>query len=172
MTTPDEPALSAEDHERLAELEQQLAEWRRRALDALPAHARALGPLLRRSVRTGRTNALARWCKRQNIRVRRRDLLALRDYLITRHLALRDLEPDARARLRDKALEREDLSLATPDYLGGIRAGDDLRCRDCHWFVEAPKDDDPVDMNDGKSCVELGTKGADRACAGFTRRAP
>ncbi len=83
---------------------------------------------------------------------------------------LKDLEPEARARLRAHTLASEDASCMTDDYRAGLERGRDLRCRDCRWFVKAPTDCDLNDPNAMKSCVELGTKGADAACFGF--RAP
>jgi len=92
---------------------------------------------------------------------------AFRDYIITRRIDLKDLEPEARVRLRQTTLEAnpDDLKDATGDYLAGKAGGVDLRCRLCGWFVKAPNDGEG-DSQD-KSCVALGTKGADAACPGF-----
>jgi hypothetical protein len=153
----------------LTNLERAIAVWREDALRRLPAHVRALGAILRRSVRTGRTNALGRWCRKHGFAIARKDLSRLRDYLITQMIDLKELEPDARARLRLDTLGAEDPSSMTPDYRDGIARGRNLRCRDCRWFVKAPRDGDVRDPDSTKSCVELGTKGADRACFGFER---
>ena len=75
------------------------------------------------------------------------------------------MEPEARSRLRLLTLDNDDMEKATTDYRDGSLSGADLRCRDCCWFVTAPNDDDGDDHD--KSCVELGTKGADKACVGF-----
>jgi hypothetical protein len=150
-------------------LERQMAEWRQAALAGLPSHLRSLAKLVRRSVATGRLNALDRWCKRRGLVVRRSRLRAFRDYLITRLLELKDLEPAARARLRRDALATEDERQMTDDYRRGVQAGDDLRCRDCRYFVTAPSDGDRTDASADKPRVALGTKGADLACFGFTR---
>lgn len=80
---------------------------------------------------------------------------------------LKDLEPDARARLRARTLAGDDASRMTDDYRAGLERGADLRCRDCRWFVQAPNDGDSADVDQTKSCVALGTKGADAACFGF-----
>lgn len=57
----------------------------------------------------------------------------------------------------------------TDDYRLSRARGEDLRCRECVHFITAPNDCDPHDANASKSCVELGTKGADQACVGFKR---
>lgn len=83
---------------------------------------------------------------------------------------LKDLEPDARARLRARTLASDDASQMTDDYRAGLERRSDLRCRDCQWFVQAPNDGDLTNVDQSKSCVELGTKGADVACFGFQLR--
>jgi hypothetical protein len=92
---------------------------------------------------------------------------AFRDFIITQRIDLKDLEPAARARLRQTTLETnsDDLKDATSDYLCGKSGGIDLRCRHCEWFVKAPNDGDGD--NHDKTCVALGTKGTDEACPGF-----
>lgn len=154
---------------RLTNLEEQIAAWRADALKRLPPHTQALGRILRTSVRTHRLNAFARWCRRRGFAISRPALAMFRDFLITQHVGLKDLEPEARARLRAPWLAGEREQHQTADYAEGIAAGADLRCRDCAWFVHAPRDGDAADPHTDQSCVELGTKGADRACYGFTR---
>src|SRR6266542_5141350 len=163
---PDPQTVHAVDG---VDLEEQVAKWRRSAVASQPPHVRALGRIVRRSVETERLNALDRWCKRRGLRVPRRQLRPLRDFLVTRLLELKDLEPDARARLRNHRLLRQDEGRMTEDYRQGMAAGEDLRCRGCRYFVTAPHEDDPSDTSDSQSCVALGTKGADRACFGFVR---
>lgn len=151
------------------DFERQIAEWRCSAIDSLPPRIRKLSAIVRRSVATGRLGALRRWCKQNGLRVSRHQLRAFRDFLATRLLNLADLEPAARARLRTAALRGQDLVQMTDDYRQDSARGEDLRCRDCRYFVTAPGDSDPRDPNHAKSCVELGTKGADQACVGFVR---
>src|SRR5579871_4554718 len=162
-----DPARSEAMH--VVDFDQQVAEWREAALKQLPAHVRALGPILRRSVRTHRFVALERCCKRHGFTIERRRLPLFRDFLITQRLDLKDLEPDARARLRLHYLGSQDKSCMTADYRDAARAGDAPLCRDCCFFITPPNDADPSDPNATKSCVELRTKGSDVACFGFTR---
>jgi hypothetical protein len=165
-----DPAQSNRPSESLpVDLEQQIAQWRLSVQASMPAHVRALARVVRRSVETGRLNALDRWCKKRGLRLKRRQLRPFADFLITRLLELKDLEPDARARLRRDALMRQDASRTTEDYRRGFAAGEDLRCRDCRYFVTAPNEGDSTDASDSQSCVALGTKGADQACVGFVR---
>jgi hypothetical protein len=154
---------------RVANLEQQIASWRQSALAALPPHLRQLSPILRRAVRTGRVRKLARWCQKLGLSIPKRTLPLFRDYLITKMLDLKDLEPGARARLRRHRLRQLHDARPTPDYRLGVEKGEDLRCRDCRWFVCAPRDGDRSDPGDDQPCAALGAKGIDAACPGFTR---
>lgn len=152
-----------------ADLARQIAAWRSSAQASLPSHIQKLCTIVRRSVVTGRLGALDRWCKRQGLAIGRRQLGPFRDFLITRLLDLQELEPDARARLRQQNLVGQDARQMSEDYRRGLERGEDLRCRDCRYFVAAPDDGDPNDTSCDKSCVALGTKGADRACLGYRR---
>ena len=154
---------------RIADLDQQIALWQKAALSALPPRLRRLSPLLRRAAKTGRVRKLARWCQRQGLAIPKRSLPLFRDFLITRMLDLRDLEPAARARLRRHHLHQLVDAHATADYRDGVEKGEDLRCRDCRWFVCAPHDGDASDPSSDQPCAALGAKGADAACPGFTR---
>jgi hypothetical protein len=145
-------------------LAEQIAELRRNALASLPSQLKQLSLLVRRSVATGRLGALRRWCQKHGLTIERSKMRQLRDFLITRLPDLYDLEPAARARLRAQQLRGQDTAQMTEDYREGLARNEDLRCRACRYFVIAPGDGDP------KSCVSLGTKGADAACYGFTRR--
>jgi hypothetical protein len=151
------------------DFERQISEWRARALASRPAHVRALSKILRRGAETGRLGGLIRWCHEQRIPIRR-DLSLFRDFLITQMIELKDLEPSARARLRARTLASEDSARMSDDYRAGLERGTDLRCRDCRWFIQAPRDGDSADADQTKSCVELGTKGIDIACLGFQSR--
>jgi hypothetical protein len=150
----------------MTDLESRIKQWRESMLASAPAHIRALGLILRRSVRTGSLAGLRRFVRKHGIDVPQSMLRSFRDYLITQRIDLKDLEPAAREALREQTLASEDEAIQTEDYRQGVRDGDDLRCRDCRWFVIAPNDDSPAS---GQTCVELGTKGADQACFGFTR---
>ena len=162
-------ALASSQRGHVIDLEDRIKAWREQALKQLPAHVRALSPILRRAVHTHRVRRLQRWCHKHGFDIPRRQLPLFRDFLITQLVDLKDLEPDARARLRHHWLAQQDPSQMTDDYLAGVRSGADLRCRGCRWFVRAPSDDDRADPTDDKSCVALGTKGVDVACYGFSR---
>ena len=165
-------ALAPSQREHVINLEDRIKAWREQALKQLPRHVRALSPILRRAVHTHRVRGLQRWCYKHGFDIPRRQLPLFRDCLITQLIDLKDLEPDARARLRYHWLAQQDASVMTDAYLAGSWQGADLRCRDCHWFVTAPEYDDCTDRNFGKSCVELGTKGVDAACFGFEPSKP
>lgn len=154
-----------------ADLEQHIARWRHTAEANQPLHLATLSAIVRRSVATGRLGALHRWCNKRGIAISRHQLEVFRDLLITRLFDLRDLEPDARRRLRRRQLAGQDVRQMTADYRRGTARGDDLRCRDCRFFVTAPNDGDGRDASGDKSCAALGTKGADAACVGFVRAA-
>lgn len=88
------------------------------------------------------------------------DTVAFRDFLATQLVELKDLEPQARARLRLLTLAKEEEE-PSQDYNHAVAAGRVPLCRDCQWFVRAPAGED-------ESCVALGAKGADQGCFGFT----
>lgn len=152
----------------LSELEERVQQWRDQALKGSPMRTRSLIRILRKSVETGRLNALARWCLKHGFHITKRELPSFRDFLITQSIHLKDLEPPARARLRVLTLKGQDPDERTHDYLDGQRRGEDMRCKDCRFFVRAPNDD-PDDPDASKPCVAFGTKGDDIACFGFTR---
>ena len=148
----------------LREFLEKLKERNEEALARAPQLVRTLGPILRKSATTGKVSALRRFCRRHGFEVPRGRFGLFRDSLIVQRIDMKDLEPAARERLRRHVLAGEDKLKATPDYL----AARDPRCRDCRYFVTAPRDGDPADPNSTKSCVQMGTKGADAACVGFT----
>jgi len=117
-------------------------------------------------IRSGDIKKFRQLLRREGIHIYDEYLEPFRDYLITKRLDLKDMEPGARARLRALSLDTQDLSDATKDYTDAVLSGIvGLSCRDCQWFVKAPNDGDG--NNHDKSCVELGTKGKDMACVGF-----
>lgn len=116
-------------------------------------------------IRNKDLRAFRKFLRRNNIAVPNEHAEAFRDYIITQRIDLKDLEPEARARLRAATLKGQEYDNATEDYLQGKADRIDLRCRDCVWFVKAPNDN--VGDNHDKSCVALGTKGTDEACFGF-----
>jgi hypothetical protein len=149
-----------------------LEEYERRiktATEALqqeaPEHIKTLGNIIRKSVATGSTVKLKRFLSEHEIDVAPRHLEAFRDHLIIHRIDLKDLEPEARARIFLRAHACENPSNMTEDFRKEIQVNNHPKCRNCRWFVTAPKDGDD---NSEKSCVEMGTKGADRACYGFT----
>ena len=161
----------------LKEMEATMAAFVKKVLDKAPEHVKALGGILRRSV-PGKSivsgmSALRRFCIKYAPEIRKAQLPIFRDYLICNRIDTKDLEPAARERLRRhyiSLLRDKDIAKMTPDYRAGAVSGADMRCRDCKFFVRAPNDDDkdPSNPDPTKSCVALGTKGADVACYGYT----
>lgn len=149
----------------VAELEAMLERCRAAVLQAAPEHLRELGPILRKSAATDSLVNLRHFFREHDIKIPRRHLPAFRDYLIIHRIDLQDIEPAARERLRARTLSREDSRMMSVDYQKRVAEGEIPRCRDCRWFVTAPGDDEE---NSDKSCTELGTKGIDVACYGFT----
>ena len=152
----------------LEDFERQMREYVQRVLDAAPEHVRTLGLIIRKSITTGKLNALWRFCLKHAVDITKGHLPLFRDWLITQRIDLKDLEPEARERLRKHTLRFQDACKMTPDYRAGMLGGKSMHCRDCKYFVRAPNDGDP-DLNNppaDKSCVALGTKGADVACYG------
>ena len=159
--------LSPEQRAQLADFEKRLEDAKTRILGMAAPHLQALGKILRRSVEHETLAAFKRFLLKHQLWNGgiARNLALFRDFLILSRIDLKDLEPAARARLRTYTLRAQDADKMTPDYRAGYLARADMRCRDCKYFVTAPHDQEP---NGDKSCVELGTKGADRACYGYT----
>lgn len=151
--------------ENLDTLEERLRTLREKMLADAPAHLKKLGKILRRSVETGKFAKLRRFFRVNSIVVSREDLPAMRDLLIIKRIDLKDLEPAARERLRARTLSKENPIMMSKDYQEAAQRGEIPSCRDCEWFVQAPNDGE---KDDEKSCVAMGTKGADQACFGFT----
>lgn len=159
--------LSDAERQHLEELETEIEQARKQMLDEAPEHLLELGNILRRSVETESLEEFRSYLQDQSIEFAggERELHRFRDLLITQRVDLKDLEPDARERLRVHTLASEDPSAMSHDYRAVASTGTIPRCRDCRWFVTPPKDGEE---NAEKSCVEMGTKGADQACYGFS----
>lgn len=140
-------------------------EQRESFLKALPEHLAILGAVVRESVQTGDLERFATYLAEQGISMPTEQLEHFRDLVIVRRLDLKDLEPAARERLRARTLKTQSSLLQSADYRAAVERGETPRCRDCAHFVTAPHDDTP---GGEKSCVELGTKGVDAACFGYT----
>jgi hypothetical protein len=123
-----------------------------------------LDGVVRDSVDSGDTSLLSEVLGLLGIRVPTEKLEEFRDLLITRRLPLKDLEPEARKRLRDRLLSKEADVEASADYRSLLAAGSVPLCKQCRWFVVPPRDGSEVGE---KSCVEMGAKGSDRACGGL-----
>jgi len=125
-----------------------------------PKRVRQLGKILRaRSVTRMRLFLL-----RYGLggKIKKHELPLFMDWLITKRIDLKDMEPEARKRLRVHTLENQPEGEKTEDYTVFIESsGKPLTCKHCSWFVVAPPDEE-------KSCVEMGTKGIDTPCYGFT----
>ena len=165
--TFDYSSLSAGERQRLEAFEAELEAARQRILQEAPEHIQELGPILRRSVESDDLSEFCAFLQEQGMAagIPLEQLGAFRDLLIVQRIDLKDLEPDARVRLRHRTLAQEDSHLMTEDYHSAVKGGQIPHCRDCRWFVTAPKDGED---NGDKSCVQMGTKGADQACIGFT----
>jgi hypothetical protein len=161
--------LSPAQRRLLEDIEKQLQEAVERVNAQTPEHLKRLGKILRRSIETGSLVKLRRFLKEHDVEVPRRDIECFRDHLIIHRIDLKDLEPAARARLFARAHAKEDPRNMSPSYRASVAQGIIPSCRDCRWFVTAPNDGEGD--HSGKSCVELGTKGADIACYGFTYKA-
>ena len=122
---------------------------------------------IRLSNETGSLVSLSQFLKNCGIDIPERELSVFRDYLIVNRFDMKDLEPQARARLRDNFLAIESDGEMSDDYRQAVCSGSVPSCRDCKWFITPP--DDGGEGGD-KSCVQLGTKGADVSCFGFTYR--
>jgi hypothetical protein len=89
------------------------------------------------------------------------------DYLVTKHVNLQDMEPEARARLRGVMVESQVDEEMTDDYREHVeQSKSPCTCKDCRYFMEAPEDEG----DDAKHCVAMGAKGIDEACYGFTKK--
>jgi len=151
----------------LEDVEKRVAEAKKILDLQTPEHIKTLGKILRRSVEDGSLVELQAFLEENEVVIPPAELKAFRDHLIIHRVDLKDLEPAARERLFLRAHLREDSRNMTQDYREAGYRGKQLRCRDCRWFISAPMDGD---NNGEKSCVELGTKGADLACYGFTKK--
>lgn len=130
----------------------------------LPEHALELGDLIRRCLSMNDLSEFRDFMLKHEIEIPESSHEAFRDFLIVNRLDLKDLEPDARERLRALTLSNEDSACMTADYKAVVESGRTAYCRSCRWFMSSPEDGD----NAGKSCVQMGTKGADKACFGYT----
>lgn len=163
MRKPD--GLTLLQEKTLQDFDEKISKSAETRLLMTPEQEEALWKVIRRSTETGSLVKLKRFLRDSKIDIAAKDLMSFRDYLIIRTIELKDLEPDARARLRDRLLAIEDPREMTDDYRRATCSGAVPRCRDCRWFMAAPQDSD----DDGeKSCVEMGTKGTDQACLGYT----
>jgi len=124
----------------------------------------SLAKIIRRSTETGSLVKLARILKHHGIDIPKRNLRNFRDYLIINRMDMKDLEPQARERLREYFLRGDGKANMSDDYRQSVCSGSVPKCRGCRWFVTAPDDSD---TNSELSCVEMGTKGADDACVGY-----
>lgn len=98
-------------------------------------------------------------------RIAKDDLSLFMDWLITQRIDLKDMEDEARHRLRMHTLQDQPAHEKTKDYTTAEKSGELylLSCKHCRWFREAPWGED-------KDCVELGSRGSDKPCYGFTRK--
>jgi hypothetical protein len=164
--------MTPEQKKLLEDFEGVIKSMNEQRLAEAPEHVRQLGLVIRRSVRTKSVMGLRRFLVRHKVladddQILMKHLRSFRDYLITQRVDLKDLEPAARSRLRQATLRQQDEDQMTSDYKLTTARGESLFCRNCRWFVAAPNDGDG---DATKSCVELGTKGADAACFGFKHK--
>lgn len=128
-----------------------------------PRHIKQLGRILRRKS----IFSLHRFMVEHGMagKIPKEDLPIFMDYLITQRIDLKDMHVEARKRLRDRALACQPEELKTDDYKKHVdELGEDVRCRDCQWFMKSPPWGE-------KSCVQMGgAKGIDAPCFGFTKK--
>lgn len=142
-------------------LAQKMADLQAQMMAQSPEHVKKLGKILRRRS----TFFFSRYLKSMGLlnRIAPKDLPLFMDYLITQRLDLKDMAQESRDRLRTATLKNEPDAEKTLDYIRCVENSEDEdwpRCRNCHWFVQAPLAE--------KSCVEMGSKGIDAPCYGFT----
>jgi hypothetical protein len=159
--------LTPEQRQHLEEIESEIEKAQKQLLEQTPEHIIELGDILRRSIETDELDEFRSYLQKHEIDIAggKHKLEAFRDLLVIQRIDLKDLEPAARARLRSRTLNSEDPSMMTKDYQDAASTGVMPVCKDCRWFVTPPKDGGE---GSDKSCVQLGTKGADMACYGFT----
>lgn len=162
--------LTPEERQHLESLESEIAQAKEQLLEQAPEHILELGEILRQSIETNELDQFRSFLKKHNVDIAggQRELETFRDLLIVRRIDTKDLEPEARARLRSRTLGSEDQRMISADYKAVANTGVIPHCRDCRWFVTPPEDGE---KDADKSCVALGTKGADQACYGFTHAA-
>lgn len=161
--------LTEDDRKHVEGLESEMARAREELLDKVPEELVELGNILRRSVEKGDLEEFKQFLEDSSITITVDDsqLEGLRDLLIIQRVDTKDLEQSARFRLRDRTLLNDDPAAATADYTSAVASsGHAPSCKHCDWFVTPPNDGGE---NSEKSCVEMGTKGADKACYGFTK---
>lgn len=163
----DESKLTPAQEEQLAKLQKAIDRYNLALSRGVPEHVKELGEVIRRSLGKKSLVEFRRFLREHGYQIMRKDLEDFRDFLIINRPDLKDLEPQARARLRARTLLADKASKMTKDYRQAAASGVSPRCRDCRYFVNPPNDGED---NSDKSCVQMGTKGADLACYGFTLR--
>lgn len=162
--------LTPEERQHLETLETEIEQAQKQLLEQTPEHIIELGSVIRRSIETESLDEFRTFLEEHTIEFAggERELYRFRDLLITQRIDMKDFEPSARARLRAYTLGSEDPNTMSLDYQAVASTGELPRCRNCRWFVTPPNDGEE---NADKSCVAMGTKGADQACYGFTNAA-
>ena len=160
-----DPDLSTGDSI-LEAFEAELDAAKKRILENVPEHIIALGGIIRSGIEEGTIASFRDFLNEHSIPFQEDWLHDLRDLIVIQRFDLKDLEPEARQRLRHRTLE-QDAHVPTDDYVAACKSGSIPNCCDCEWFVNAPNDSDD---NSELSCVQMGTKGADLACVGFTNK--
>jgi len=161
----DSRTLSTEERGRIEAFEADIQKAKDRILDSVSEDIANLGALIKESLATGDLSEFQGFLAKQEMHFAGSKLEYLRDLIIVQRFDLKEFEPEARLRLRQRTLLAEDPAMMTPDYKAAVEKDGIPHCRDCRWFVTGPTD---MGALDDKSCVELGTKGADQACIGFT----
>lgn len=164
-STIEDSALPTGEGSVLEAFEAELGAAKKRILEDVPEHIIALGGIIRDGIEEGTIASFRDFLNEHSIPFQEDWLHDLRDLIVIQRFDLKDLEPEARQRLRRRTLE-QDAHVPTDDYVAACKSGIP-NCRDCEWFVNAPNDSDD---NSELSCVQMGTKGADLACVGFTNK--
>lgn len=156
----DPTPLSVEERGRLEAFEADIEKAKQQILESVPDDIAGLGTLIRESVAMGDLHQFRTFLDENDISIKDDGLEYLRDLIIIQRFDLKDLEPSARVRLRQRTLMTENPVNMTLDYKTAVEAGSIPSCMDCRWFINPPSDEE-------RSCVAMGTKGVDQACIGF-----
>ena len=145
------------------QLEQKLQALKNEVLEHTKKDIEKLGKILRRRG----LFSFKMFLRKRKINLPQEHIPLFMDYLITKRIDLKDMEGDARQRLRQHLLKDEPENVKTEHYRLYVEncrpPNTPTTCKDCLWFMLAPP-------GEHTSCVKLGTKGSDAPCYGFVKK--